>query len=139
MNGVFNLLNIMNYYKIIYNPTEYVFELHPNISNYISYENYMKKNEIIRLIMNNNTLLYDNLFVNKTYAGFVLKDLKEVEGMIGNKIIVHMNNLLIMSLFMIGCAIILFFLRVYRKDWKQDMVPFYMVNLFSYSFDGSFR
>ena len=129
----------MNYYKIIYNPTEYVFELHPNISNYISYENYMKKNEIIRLIMNNNTLLYDHLFVNKTYAGLVLEDLKEVEGMIGNKIIVHMNNLLIMSLFMIGCAIILFFLRVYRKDWKQDMVPFYMVNLFSYSFDGSFR
>ncbi len=127
MNGVFNLLNTMNYYKIIYNPTEYVFDLHPNLTNYISFKDFMLKKEKIREVIHNKTRLYEEIFLNKTLVQDVFENLPKIEGMKDDKIIVYLNNLLILSIVMIGCAVILFFLRKYNMDWKKDMVPFYMV------------
>lgn len=126
MNGIFNLLNTINYYKIIYNTSEYVFDIHPNISNYISFKDYMKKEEHLR-IKTNNTDFYETIFRNKTEAKIVFDNLSKVEEMKDDKIIVYLNNLFILSIVMIFCAIILFFLRKYRRDWNQDMVPFYIV------------
>lgn len=117
----------MNYYKIIYNPTEYVFDLHPNITNYINFKDFMSKKERIREVIQNKTELYNEIFLNKTLANDVFENLPKIEGMKNDKIIVYLNNLLILSMFMIACAVILFFLRKYNKDWKKDMVPFYMV------------
>jgi len=119
----------MYFYKLIYNPTEYIFDLHPNITNYISYKNFMRKKEEFRNYNNNDTQLYTNVILNKTDAKVIFDNLPTLETMRNDKIIVYLNNLLILSIFMIICSVILFFLRKYRKDWKQDMVPFYMVNL----------
>ena len=89
----------------------------------------MRKKEEFRNYNNNDTQLYTNVILNKTDAKVIFDNLPTLETMRNDKIIVYLNNLLILSIFMIICSVILFFLRKYRKDWKQDMVPFYMVNL----------
>ncbi len=88
----------------------------------------MEKHDEFLILKQNNTLFFSKIFKNNTKAENVLKNLSNLEDMSNNKMIVYINNLFIVSIFMIGCSIFLFFIRKYRNDWKKDLIPFYIVN-----------
>lgn len=100
------------------------------MTEYISFKDYLHNLTIKNTILNNNTKLYLTLFKNQTEALKFIPNIKSLENLQNDKIVVYLNYIFVISFIMVISALYLFFMREYRKDWKKDIMRFYIVNIF---------
>lgn len=116
------------FYNIIYNPHVYVWDLNPKRTDFYSYIDFMKKRENLTIYKDEIIGFYKQVYNDTSDAEF-FDNLKKITNY-KPKIIVYINNLFIVSCMKLISALLVFLLRKYRKNWKKDMVPYFMVNHF---------
>jgi len=97
------------------------------MTDYISFKDYLRDLSVKNTLLNNNTKLYLTLFKNQTEALDFIPNVKALENLKNDKIVVYLNFIFSISIIMVISSLYLFFMREYRKDWKKDMKRFYIV------------